>query len=146
VQAKLKGVDSEQERYAQIATFTTIVINVAKLLENKSTTWNLLQLCKEWTRYAPSKHAIKDAQATIAAVQAKLAWLVELRHSNEAHQTKTNPLTLLTVPPLKIDFMPDLVRAVDVFADGPIPYTLHLHESGQNLDLRAEFGLSPKGQ
>jgi hypothetical protein len=137
----LHGIDDEQARVCQVACFDTIVVNTAKLIEKRSDSWNFYQLYKEWRRYMPDETKGKKALGAIDDLRAKLDWLEHYRHTKAAHQTKDDKVTTFTVLPPDIDFLSDVVRVMDMFVDGKIPYALYLGESGQQLDLRKELCL-----
>jgi hypothetical protein len=137
----LRGIDHEQARFSQIACFTAIVVDVAKLLEDRKDSWNLVQLHKEWRKYVPDPTKREELMAAIDDLAARLAWVQGRRHNKEAHQTKADELTTFTALPPTMDSVSDVVRVLDMFVDGTIPYRLHLHDSGEDIDLRAEFAL-----
>jgi len=137
----LHGVECEQARWSQIACFKAIVVNVAKLLEDRKDTWNLVQLHKEWSKYVPDRKVHHQTMTAIHTLRKKLAWVQGRRHEREAHQTKADQLTLLTALPPSMDFVKEVAEVMDLFVEGKIPYQLYLHESGEEIDLRAQFGI-----
>jgi len=139
----LHGLDYEQTRFASIAYFDTIVINIAKLIESRRDSWNFDQLYREWRRYEPDEDRQKKVLAAVASLRDKLHWLKDYRDENAAHQSKDKEITTLHALPSDIPSVADVVALMDMFVDGGIPYFLYLHESGDQVDLRSELGLPP---
>lgn len=135
------GVDYEQTRYCQVACFTSIVVNIAKLIEDKKDTWNYEQLFKVWSRYETDGAKKSIVSDSIKELKSHLKWIKQYRHTKIAHQTKDDEISILHFHPNDINFLCDVVAVMDMFVDGAIPYKLYLHESGEELDLRKELNL-----
>lgn len=135
------GVDYDQARFCHLACFHTMVINIAKLIEKDSKTWNFRQLHREWSRYEHDVINQDEVLSAIKNLRENLAWIEEYRHHKAAHQTKDDRTSILTALPQDIQSLGNVVRMMDMFVDGKIPYTLHLTESGEEIDLREKLGV-----
>ena len=135
----LQGIELTQAWYCYVACFQTMVVNIAKLIEEDRNTWNFRQLYREWSRYEHDVQKQDEVSKSIDNLQDGLSWIEEYRHQKAAHQTKNDQTTMLTAMPQELTSLPDLVGMLDMFVEGKIPYTLHLHESGEKIDLRKEI-------
>lgn len=141
INANLSDLDYEQVRYSQIACYDVAVIDLHKLVESKKDTWNFDQLFKEWKKYEHHKEKQNTAKNSISDLRKALASQIEYRHEKVAHQSKRIKPTNVTVLPTQIDYLQDVVNLMDIFVDGPINYTLYLHNANQELDLRKLLAL-----
>lgn len=137
----LRGVEYTQAWYCYVACFQTMVINITKLIEEDRSTWNFRQIFREWSRYEHDVMKKKEVSSAIATLQEELSWIEDYRHRKAAHQTKDDQTTILTALPHELKSLRDILGMMDKFVDGNIPYTLHLHESGEEIDLRKELSL-----
>lgn len=137
----LSGVDYAQARYSHIACHNMIAINMNKLIEKRKDSWNFHQLYKEWCRFI---HDVNEQQVVLGAIndlRVKLSSISDYRRGKIAHQSKNDEIGIATALPREIKYLDDIVRIMDMFIDGQIPYSLYLHESSEKLDLRSELNL-----
>jgi hypothetical protein len=133
---RLHGVKYEQARYSSIAIHDSIVADFHKLAEKRKDTWNLWQLHKEWSKYQNDTSLQKKVISLIMDLELRFKSLSTYRHDQIAHQSKSLKMTQLTALPRRIIHLDKIVQVVDLFVDGEIPYSLYLHESGEEIDLR----------
>ncbi|MCI0563408.1 MAG: hypothetical protein MN733_33450 [Nitrososphaera sp.] len=132
----LSGIEYEQARYSHIACHSMLVVELHKLVDNNKDAWSFDQLFKEWKRYEHDQEKQSIVLAAIADLKVKLAALTGYRHEKLAHQSKKIQMTQLTALPSKIKHLQEIVEVMDMFVAGPIPYTLYLHDTLEQLDLR----------
>ena len=132
----LQGVEYEQARFSSFAIHDSIIVIFHKLVEGRRDSWNLRQLHKEWCKYQQDKTAQQSVLDLIKALEQKLQPLVDYRHDKVAHESKSVKMTMLTSLPDRIGHLESIVTVVDQFVDGDISYSLYLHESGEEINLR----------
>ncbi len=138
----LSGIEYEQARYSHIACHSMIVVDLDKLVDQKKAAWSFDQLFKEWKRYEHNQEKQSTVHAAIADLEGKLAASTDYRNEKVAHQSKKIQMTEWNALPRKIKHLQEIVEVMDMFVASPIPYTLYLHDTSEELDLRDLTGLT----
>jgi hypothetical protein len=135
-------MEHEKAYYSFMACHTVIVAEIHKLLDKRQDSWSFDQLFQEWKllEHDVSRHAA--VSASIRSLQKTLSFQSDYRNTRLAHQSKGVRPTDLTALPEKIDHLQEVLDVMDEFVSSPIPYSLFMHDLGEELDLRSLLGLT----
>lgn len=137
----LSGLEIEQVRHTHIALHSMIVIDLHKLVDHGRNNWSFMQLFKEWEKYEHDQTKLSVVKDAIEILEKKLESLTTHRHNEEAHLSKKGQMSDLTTLPTKINNLQEIVNVMDMFVASPIPYSLYVHDTSEEINLRDEMNL-----